>query len=96
MGYTVNYDHGIKIIEQSRKKMNGRWSCVLLVLMIAGSVLLFSLNDARFDWKQLLPGDADITKAALTSFMRNLSEGADFKDSITAFCSEIIDGAQIN
>ena len=43
----------------------------------------------------LLPGDKEVTKAAITTFTENLREGEGFADAAIAFCKEIVDNANI-
>ena len=97
MGYKIDYKNGVSHVQNTPVPncIAGRKAFILLLLLIIGSVMLFSLRTNGFDWYQLLPGDANITKAALSELVDDLSEGVQFKDAITAFCTEIIDGAQL-
>jgi hypothetical protein len=43
--------------------------------------------------KHLLPGDPEITEAALGQLIGDIQNGERFSEAITTFCREIIDSA---
>ena len=89
MAYQIRY--GTSKYEQShqQKKVWNRkyW--------FAATILLFALWQlcGQAPGKWLLPGDPEVTTAALTQLQKDLRSGESIHAALTAFCEEIIDGA---
>lgn len=47
-------------------------------------------------WRFLLPGDPTVTEAALIGMVENIKNGVSLSDTVTAFCQEIIHGANLS
>lgn len=96
MGYRIQYGQTVvkeSIYETTPKKKSAipiKWiaaGCILLVLTLLG-------RSGRLDF--LIPGDKEITKQAFSSMIDEVREGEDIKTAITAFCVEILNGAEIS
>lgn len=94
LGYRIQYDQfGSKttfgIENKSDKKYFGA-----IVAIILCCVIVFAVGkNLDFFSQWLLPGDPEITKAALTDFAVDLRNGISFKEAATAFCKTIIEDA---
>lgn len=64
----------------------------LFVAIVVSGVRLFRDTDAIVC---LLPGDPEITAAALDELRQDLYDGQPIQEALTAFCREIIDGAHL-
>jgi len=70
-----------------------RWAILGCVVLIFAAVLL--------GWKNeivrgiLLPGDPEVTAAALGELVNGLRDGEGLKEAVTAFCIEVMENAQI-
>ena len=96
MGYIIDYNTALSTHQTNATERKGGYRGVLLLLiMITICAFVFTAKAIDFDFYRLLPGDKDVTKAAFASFLNNISDGIGFKEAITAFCTEILDGAQL-
>lgn len=95
MGYRIQYGQTIikvPLCETSCKRkatIPMKWiaaGCILLALMLLGRAGCLDF---------LIPGDTEITKHAFSSMVEEVREGEDVKTAITAFCVEILNGAEI-
>ena len=97
MAYTIQYDNdSIKVFSRklTEKKRVGFVLFIFVILITVG--LLFSYA-ADYDLMYfLLPGDPEITGAALSTMIGNLKEGKKLSEAVTIFCLEIIDNATIS
>ena len=97
MGYKINYNNSAlsmkQIVEVEHEQGNRGFAFLLCMIIICA--LVFTAKATDFDFYRLLPGDKDVTKSAVTSFLNNISDGLGFEDAITAFCTEILDGVQL-
>ena len=92
MSFRIQY--GISRHEvNSRKTKFKKWLPFLLAVIFLVAGWLISLTEIRFDW--LLPGDPEVTAAALESLRENLAAGESLGEAVTAFCREIINGAAL-
>lgn len=96
MGYHIQY--GKTIVKTAVQiPTTGRKHYSLLVI-----VLLFvtMLGYAAYSYKDTLqqyiwPGDAMVTATALDTFVQDIMAGESLKDSVTSFCLEIVQHADI-
>lgn len=94
MGYHIEYDKGTRAYE-IRKKYPLR-----VYALTAGCFLLFLVLTLHY-WpggrevlqECLIPGDNRITFQALENMTDSLRAGSSLGDAVTAFCREILDGA---
>ena len=64
----------------------------ILAVMFLG-VQLAGFGEVLRRW--LMPGDAEITEAALETLAENLQQGVNLRQAVTAFCKEILIGGGI-
>ena len=91
MGYRIEY-------EGSREE---RFQWKRFAGLLGGALLLFCLLTQLF-WpggaqtlrELLIPGDPEVTARACETMVSGIRAGEDFGDTVTAFCREILDGAQ--
>ena len=96
MGYQIAYGAALvkTHIPERRKirisiKSAGIFFAVFLILIV------FFLGSREAVQDFLLPGNSQITKAALSKLVTELQEGEPLSASFDAFCREIVDGANI-
>lgn len=92
MGYRIEYDAG----ESKRKPVRSRkWNMKSLAVMASAVTLVITLSlPAGRKWVRelVLPGDADVTSAALTALLDDLRAGEEFSAAVETFCVQIISG----
>lgn len=96
MGYHIQYGNTIiKTAHQTRylRSKNKFAFVMFLLLTTIFSYTVYSYKDTLLEY--LLPGDAVVTASALHSFVDDVRAGETLKDSISAFCMEILDHANI-
>lgn len=96
MGYRIQYNP-----EQNKKypirlasAVRQRWlvgTAIIAVLLLG----LAGLNDGKALKAWLLPGDPQVTEAALATMVEDIRAGEALGDAVTAFCLEIMENAQI-
>lgn len=90
MGYRIEYDSSRKHkFYTSRSKRVPLWLVAVILTASLFSIFGNNLKDL------LLPGDPQITGAALNSLVEDLRSGEDFADAVTAFCTLVIENAGI-
>ena len=88
MGYKITYPP----VGKGRYPMGKPMPVWLLAASILGAaILVITLYHGSAGW--LLPGDPEVTEAALYEMIERLSDGEAFGEAVTAFCKEIIAGA---
>lgn len=92
MGYQITYSDG-SIQKKTTRRRRIKWKPVLLSVtaMVLTSVL--AVPSGRM-WVRdlLLPGDEEVTAAALHGLVEDLNAGEPLGDAVEAFCREIING----
>ena len=94
MGYQIIYevDQFRKIPTATERKRSGAtvvwWA--LTILCILAFVLHNNLHQLR-QW--ILPGDPDVTQAAITAFAEDIRTGESIEDAFTDFCLVILENA---
>jgi len=96
VGYTIQYGPAGKAETAWHAKRRKKSGAVLAVcvLVIVFAVLALSGNFEQIK-NYLIPGDPEVTKAAFAQFTEDIRQGDTVGDAITAFCREIIEGAEI-
>lgn len=96
MGYQIQY--GTTVIKKyvPDHKRRNRFSLKVFSLFL-GIVILCSMLLSKRDAviNMLLPGDSQVTKAAITNMVSKLKSGEPLAASVEAFCLEIIHGANV-
>ena len=89
MGYYIRYqpEKNDKYPEEVHKRKD-------LVRIIASVVLLIALLSGVFFREEitefLIPGDASVTKAAVSEMIESIETGTSVGEAITVFCRELI------
>lgn len=96
MSYTIQYGSSGKLEDDWNVQYRREKGHIIkrVLLCILGLAFLISL---KFETVQnfLIPGDAEVTKAAFFQFTEDIQSGEQFKDAVYTFCREIIDHAEI-
>ena len=92
MGYQIQYGP----TKCRRRERKPRKTSYCLLVAICALVLMAGLHFSGIGtgiktW--LIPGDPEVTVAALERFVAELKGGTAISDAVTAFCEEIIDNA---
>ncbi len=88
MGYKITYPP----VGNRRYPMHKPMPVWLLPAGIIGiGLLAITIYNGSANW--LLPGDPEVTEAALHEMIERLTQGEAFGEAVTAFCKEIIAGA---
>lgn len=89
MGYQVSYDMISAPSERRSKRWTGIAALVVICVLLISAV---SFKTAALPWIKnfLIPGDPEVTAAALDAFVDDLQDGMSFADAVTAFCQTII------
>ena len=96
MSYKIQYKPNVKMEKGIRYFLKKHRQSVIYAIGIVICLLIFvRLDITEFIGDFLIPGDADITKAALSDLGSDLKDGVGIKDALTAFCLEIIENAHI-
>ena len=86
MGYRIAYS-----VETTRK-FPIRTGRRIPYIWIATAAIMIGLLAGG--WKWLLPGDPEVTHAALAGLAEDIREGEPLGRAVTAFCQEIVDNAK--
>lgn len=91
MAYEIRY--GSSKLDHKQKPKQWKWiPAVILIIFVIG-ILTTDVEKTVLHW--LLPGDPVVTVAALGHLQDNLQAGDPIGEAVTAFCREIIDGANL-
>lgn len=91
MGYQIRYNDtsGMLVINKKTGRKN-KGVMILLVSIILAATVIMAVNG------YLIPGDASVTKSAVKTFQQEIKRGEDIGKAFTAFCKEIVDGANLS
>ena len=94
MGYQISYG---PVKTKDSVKMRGKTvrTFALVICIIALVIGLQVSGVGKTLWRWMLPGDPEITGAALDTMVQGLKEGSSVGDAITVFCREIIENAHL-
>lgn len=96
MGYRVDYGP-VKKVRGTEKRVCRGASVIgvflLLVFLLAGSLWPEGKAILR---RLIFPGDPAVTAAALENLTEDLRSGEDLTDSMSAFCIQILEGAELD
>ena len=95
LGYKIAYTAKAQDKQQPITKKHTAGYGFIITVIVTG-ILLFATQKMGFNYRNLLPGDAAVTEAAISSLVSDLSQGVHFGDAITACFTEIIESAQIS
>lgn len=96
MGYRIEYDMGIGKFEVRENRKDK------FPVLVAGAFVLFLLLTWSL-WPEgaevlrdiLIPGDNAVTVQAMKDMSHNLKNGVALSDAVTAFCQDVIQGAEL-
>lgn len=95
MGYRVEYkSFGEEKKRPKPRKYKQAVMAAALVLALTGSALTVKATGLSWVQKYLLPGDPEVTAAALEQMVDDLRSGRGIGEAVTAFCREIIENAK--
>lgn len=93
MSYKIQYSpetSGLYPQPVTRKPIRLKyWVCTMLVVAAALWMRFYGVPDF------LIPGDAEITKAAASVMIGEIKSGVALRDAVTTFCEIILDGAGV-
>ena len=94
MAYRIDYDKTgtRKRIEPAKSRIAVYTAAFFLLFLLL--VNLFWPDGTGFLRQSLIPGDPDVTAAAVDSLIDDLKDGQQVSDAITAFCRELISNAE--
>lgn len=92
MGYRITYENGFirKELIRNRRLSLELWGTGLSVAVLAVSLLV--PRGRLWVRNLLLPGDEEITVAALEGMVEDLRDGEPLGEAVESFCREIIAG----
>ena len=97
MGYRIQYGQTMTKEEIKEpvdtKRMKPLLAIILLICIVFFFIFLGGTETLR---DCFIPGDPEITEAAVKMFIEDVREGESIGDAITAFCLEIIDNADVS
>ena len=96
MGYQIQYGQTIvKTFVSERKKfrISRKGTGVLIIVLVILLVIALGSREAVQDF--LIPGNSQVTRAAVSKMVSDLKEGEPLSACFEAFCREIVDAANI-
>lgn len=93
MAYQIRYEKIGTKPEKSPKKWTGLIAAICVLALVTGAV---TVKTVGLKWIQevLLPGDPEVTAAALEGLVEDLKDGESLGRAVTAFCEEIMKNAE--
>lgn len=89
MGYRIDYGGPAGTLRPKKRDWRAVSAVLLVALCVAGAVTVKAVG-LKWVREVLLPGDPEITAAALETMAEDLREGESLRDALTAFCREIM------
>lgn len=96
MGYHIQYEKTIVKTPVNTAIFGNKIKLTFVMILLISTILgyaAYSYKDILQEY--ILPGDAAVTVSALDTLIDDIRAGESLKDSITAFCLEIIEHADI-
>lgn len=89
MGYRIAYENIGKFPQPQRKKRTGIFTAVVVILFVLCAI---TIKTVGLQWVQevLLPGDPDVTAAALENMVADLRSGEGIVEAVKTFCEDIM------
>lgn len=86
MGYIVNYDHdgSARYRKTFHFQRKGLRTGLIIVVILLACITFNGMSDI------LVPGNANVTKAAVSTFCEDVKAGASFGEAFRDFCTLII------
>lgn len=89
MSYRIDYDPEKSRIYPTAKRGKHKWLIISLAVVTA-IFALQKLDGQGYLKSWLLPGNPEVTSAALTSMFEDVQQGEPVGQAVTAFCLKII------
>ena len=97
MAYKIQYGQTMIKTDISAKERNsGKNIRSLLLCVVVAVVAVVLLSKSKKLESFIYPGNAQITKEALSDFTDDVRDGGDLKDALLVFCQEIINNANVS
>ena len=97
MGYTIHYSPQTeKRFPPKKKETGGKYKRLILFLVLFFVAGMLVHRHKVLLWELLIPGDPEITVAAMETMAENLKEGMSLQTAVEAFCTEIFSYAPIH
>lgn len=92
MGYQIRYGDPTNkfIINKDNKNRKHIGLFAGLICLVIFATIALAANG------YLVPGDASVTKTAVKTFKQEMKDADDIGKAFTAFCKEIVAGAQLS
>lgn len=92
MGYRITYSNGI-IEKKLFRDRRINWKRIPVIFATLAVAVTLAVPSGRL-WLRniLLPGDEDVTAAALESLVEDLYSGESVGEAVQTFCREILTG----
>ena len=88
MSYIIQYNPDLNK-KYPKQRIHKQLPTKQLVIFFVICVVAYMF--AHYGWyKFLLPGDVDVTAAALSALIDRIGEGASVKEAVYSFCEDII------
>ena len=90
MAYRIAYNSVGSVPEQKKRKWSSIISVILILALVMGALTVKAVG---LPWirEVLLPGDPDVTAAALEQVAEDLRCGVPLYDAVKTFCLEIME-----
>ena len=94
MAYQIVYDPDMRSKFPAKRRQLSTGKFIVAIVLFVAVVALSCLPAVNQGLKYiLLPGDPDVTISAGRELVEVLQDGGTVRESVTAFCMEILDGA---
>ena len=95
MGYKISYENGgAKTENITKQKFPRKQNVFRLGVFIVTAIFLILLHQSKSFRRFFIPGNPEVTEAAVVEFVESVRQGNRFEDAITAFCQQIIDNGK--
>lgn len=92
MGYRIQYGKVTKKEREAVMRVSKRTA--ILKRTAVGCLVIAMVLLGKFGFLDfIIPGDREVTKQAFQTMLEEVQEGQSVKTAFTAFCGEILDGA---
>ncbi len=96
MGYQIQYGQAMvktHVPERKKFKISGKGVKIVFAVLVILLAIAFGSREAVQDF--FLPGNSQVTRAAMSKMVTDLKDGESLASAFEAFCLEIVDGANI-
>jgi hypothetical protein len=95
VGYKISYENGgAKTEKITKSKFSRKQNVFRFGVFIVTAVLLLVLHRSKSFCRFFIPGNPEVTEAAVVEFVESVRQGNRFEDAVTAFCQQIIDNGK--